>query len=757
MIKPIALATSAFLLAPALASASEDTPDPVFLEPNRGIAPLTVGPDPECDFTSIDSAVSAQLDGGDVRVKTGTYSETSSVFIDKDLTLTGGYSSCSPGATVSGRSTITREGSGLVVDIFYSAVVGAPVRRIELENLVITNGGGSGFASGGVVVEGRPGRLLTEFRNVEISNNSRTGVDDDGGGMRIITTGDRDGPGPLVTLDNDSVVIGNSTAGDGGGIHCRSTHDQGTATLVRVGSTLVFDNSAENGGGIALDGCQNVFLYNGGPLVLIFPAGGIVANTAMNYGGGLYLVNGGEAELRGLEFGGFGNPDEAALIAGNGAVRGGGAYVEGLGTSLVVEDAYTINNTSSSVGGGFYAANDAILNVRRNQSAGRCDPPVSGGGVLSRPRCSVVEGNAGFGGALAASQTSGAEFSRTVIRDNTDGSSATAPIARLSFGAVVDFEGVLFDGNTGGFGIDVRGGSIANIAFSTIVNNSGVVARALAGSGETSAVNFYSSVIESQSEIARAQGDGTAITRFDCVLSNLSTADWGGTMIVQSTGGTDPQFRDPDSGDFRLGDRSPAIDYCDDFTVPDFDGLDGNPRGVGWTGPQTDPASGSAPGPYDIGAYEMVFQDRAADLAFEIVDPDTFVDADQASVSYSLSVTNNGPETAFSTIAAFDDVTAGVLENRSWTCFPGPGVSCTPGSGSGPVAIELGDMAPGDQVLVSVNADLIDTTADDSFIYAGGVVPSAFNVDGNAGNDSDSVEVRIGLFSDGFESPPVLP
>ena len=130
------------------------------------------------------------------------------------------------------------------------------------------------------MVEGRPGRLAVNFRNVQISNNNRTGTADDGAGLRVLSTGDVDGSGAFVTLDNDSIVSSNTTAGDGGGVYCRSTFDDGTLTMLRMGTTLVFDNEAENGGGVAVDGCQNVFLYNGGPVVLIFPTGGIVGNTA---------------------------------------------------------------------------------------------------------------------------------------------------------------------------------------------------------------------------------------------------------------------------------------------------------------------------------------------------------------------------------------------------------------------------------------------------------------------------------------------
>ena len=206
------------------------------------------------------------------------------------------------------------------------------------------------------------------FRNVQISNNNRTGTADDGAGLRVLSTGDVDGSGAFVTLDNDSIVSSNTTAGDGGGVYCRSTFDDGFVTMLRMGTTLVFDNEAENGGGVAVDGCQNVFLYNGGPVVFIFPAGGILGNTANLSGGGLFLNNDAEVTLRATEFNGFGDPSEAALLAGNTADFGGGADVIG-GSSLVLEDTYVDGNTGTLFDGGIGVGSESELIVRRNSAS----------------------------------------------------------------------------------------------------------------------------------------------------------------------------------------------------------------------------------------------------------------------------------------------------------------------------------------------------------------------------------------------------
>ncbi len=61
--------------------------------------------------------------------------------------------------------------------------------------------------------------------------------------------------------------------------------------------------------------------------------------------------------------------------------------------------------------------------------------------------------------------------------------------------------------------------------------------------------------------------------------------------------GTDPQFIDPENGDYRLQSNSPCIDSG--TTVELFDDLDGNPR------PKDVPGVGvDGEGAFDMGAYE---------------------------------------------------------------------------------------------------------------------------------------------------------
>ncbi|NKI35205.1 hypothetical protein HFP89_08500 [Wenzhouxiangella sp. XN79A] len=755
------LAASMVGLSLPILAAPVDVEDPVHRTPSaRGALPVTVGPDPDCDFTTITAGIVGQVDGGEVRVMTGTYTAQVSI-LSRGVDLIGGFPDCSS-TTPTGRSTIDRGGAGLGMDIYYPAGVGDPVRTVNIENWVIRGGGGSGFSSGGVNVEGRPGRLLVNFRNVQISDNARTGANENGAGLRIITTGDRDGTGALATLDNDSAVLNNTAAGDGGGIHCRTTHQVGTATLLRLGTTLVLGNEAVNGGGVALDACRNVFLYAGGPIVLIFPTGGIIGNNASGDGGGLYLENGAVATLSALEFSGFGDAEEAALLSGNSAAgSGGGAHVIGTDSSLSLVDAYVISNSADLFGGGVRANSGGVIEIERPLNSGACEAPVSGGGVLSRPPCSVFEGNDALGGgAFSARGESRLTVSRTVVRNNTTGPSggAAANIANSSLytGAPTEFrmEGSVVHDNDGGFLFKVETNADAEILFSTIADNPVALARLSSFPGQTADLAIRSSLVDSNSWFIKA-GDGTNTASVDCVIGSRPQADLNADNVFAYFEGMVP-FRDRPGRDYRLTDRSAAIDYCDDVFPPLFPDIDGNDRGLAWTGPGSIPDPTSF-GDFDLGAYEAQFSPRSADLGVEIVDPDLFVDAGQTSVGYTLRVTNNGPETAFGEISVFDDVTVGAVTNRSWSCSPDPGVSCSPSSGTGDVTTDISDMQPGEVVLISVNQDLVDTSVDAVFQYVAALVPSGFNLDLNGSNDLDEIEVRIGVFADGFEASPVLP
>jgi predicted outer membrane repeat protein len=498
--------------------------------------------------------------------------------------------------------------------------------------MVIRNGSGSGFPSGGVVVEGRPGRLEVSFRNVEISNNARTGIDDDGGGLRIVPTSDSVSGslfGAMVSIDNDSAVFQNSAGGDGGGISCVSTFDHETnpITLLRLGTTLIANNEATNGGGIAIDGCRNVFLYSGGPFVLFVPTGGIISNTASVRGGGLYVTNGGEAFLGANEFAGFGDAEEAALLASNNADFGGGANVDGADSRLRIRDAYITGNTAGLFNGAISVGTSGSLVIDRLGASEACLEAMSGGGVLSRPPCSIVADNtAQFVGAIGATTGAQVDVSRTIFRNNesTDGDSVSVIRATGvdTFPRTeVNVEGGLFYDNEGDRVFESNGRATMNVGFSTITDNSNDIALVSGSStnGNTTFDLAASIVGAASGEIIRLGGGPDEVASARCVIGDRPVNNSGfGSVTFYSD--VDPEFRDRAMDDYRPGITSPALDYCDDAIAPAFVGLDGGERGVEWLGPNPTPDLGVAGGLFDLGAFEPpftppeIFSDRFEDM-----------------------------------------------------------------------------------------------------------------------------------------------
>lgn len=714
----------------------------------------TVGPDADCDFSGLQNALDSAGDGDTIRVMSGTYTGGFSI-AEKSLTVRGGFPDCNS-STPTGSSTLDGGGSNLVLDIYYTPTLFDPARQVLVENMIIQNGG-----RGGALVEGQPGEFSVDFRNVEIRGNSRANAPEHGAGLRVVSSDDSGGSEPtFVTLDNDSVVASNTTDGDGGGVYCESSYDDGTVTMLRMGTTPVIDNEAENGGGIAVNGCQNVFLYNGGPNSAFSYAGGFVGNSAADGGGAIYVENGGEVFLRASAAAGFGDIEEAALLANNTAVDGGAAEVTGEGSSLSIQDAYVFGNTADRFGGAFRVSQGGELSVGRKAGTGACEPIESVGGVVSRPPCSVIEENEGTsGGAFSLAGESSIDVSRSIVRNNTAGGGggpvALVRNASIYTGEVSDFfmASSVVHGNSGIFLFDATNNARIRIYYSTIVDNSETFGRVGAFEEEQLGdIEVFSSIVET-SEWLSTFGDGTLDFQLNCVIGSTPLAETDATSSFAYSD-VDPQFVDATENDYRLQARSPAIDYCDDTNAPGSRDLDGNPRGEAWTGPNPDSVPDpEASGDFDLGAFETPFEVQNVDLAVESTAPAAFVGGAN-SFTLELELTNQGSNTAFADISVIDEFTSGAVVNQQWTCTAPAGVSCSPASGSGNIDTDVSDLEPGQSVTFEVTAASASPGTDEEFDYTMIATESQFNEDPDPSNNEATIEIRTGLFSDGFESGP---
>ena len=720
----------------------------------------TVGPDAACQFSSVQAAITAASDGDTIRVMTGIYNESLSI-LSKDLQLIGGFADCTS-TTASGRSTLDQQGAGLGVDIFYPAAVGDPLREVVLQNWRIRNGGGTGDFVGGILVEGRPGRLAVELNNVEIRDNIKTGISDNGAGLRVQVSGDAADTGglpfgPLVQIDNDSAIISNSTGGQGGGIYCQSSFDVGFRGVLRLGSVLVFDNEADDGGGLAVNGCKNVRMFSGGPFVLIVPTGGIIGNTATGNGGGVYVDNGGEVFIEGRALSQIGDPDEAGLISGNQASSGGAAAISGDGSLLQLRDTYVTGNTADVFGGAFRVINDGRLEIGRQPGSGVCREAEVGGGVLSRPPCMIIEDNVAGnrGGVFSLTGTAIAVVESTIIRNNDAPSGSIATVSNLTIDtgppSRLTMRSVLLDSNTGGTKLEAQSSGEIELRYATVVDHLGGFARASAVADRSASIEVSGTIFDGNSSLFSSLGDGTTSITGRCIISDIELAS-SGFDSADFYSVIDPQFIDRANADFHLSAQSPALDYCDNSGAPLRD-LDQITRGAVWNGPPRPVAPNAVPGDFDLGAYAGQFEPLNADLAMATDPPGQqrlFINNGD-SIAISMTLTNNGPNTAFGPIDVIDDFSAGAVSNESWSCTPPAGVTCAPAAGTGDIQTEISGLQPGQQVAFSRSADLAQPGIDQSFAYVILVTESQFNLDSNNSNNSLELDLETGLFADGFE------
>jgi hypothetical protein len=588
---------------------------------------VTVGPDAACHFADLQSAIDFALDGDVIRVMSGGGYTGDTYLIDAEaLTIRGGYPDCAASSSPSGRTLLDAGGSGQVMTVRYNAPSFGGFIEVNLENLQFSGGGGSGTA-GGVLIEGTPGRLGVNLRNVQISGNTRTGTDANGAGLRILTLGDHNElDGPFVTVDNDSLIIGNTADGEGGGIYCNSIGDfTDDVIMLRVGGALISQNQASDGGGVAVRACKNIEILAGGASALFLPTGGIVDNEASNRGGGLFIQNGGEVLISARAVGELGLPEEAALLAGNSAGGTGGGADVGPNGRLVIEDTYVINNVAGSSGGAFNLF-FADLVVRRQPGSGACRVPFStGSGRISRPPCSVIDGNsAGTDGAVVAAEgASTISIGRSIIRNNTIDAGFFGSVVYAENDAsysgdplVVDIESSLIHANTGNLTLYAGNAVEMNLAWSTAVDNPAAttlgLGRAFAAAGQTASLNVVGSIIGAPAALFDTFGDGNTQVSADCVIGDRDLAGTGFT-VANAYSNIDPQFVDPGNDNYRIAATSPAIDYCGEGFAPTVPDLAGVSRGQVWTGPSPDPAPNPGSGDFDLGAYELlaeIFSDR---------------------------------------------------------------------------------------------------------------------------------------------------
>jgi hypothetical protein len=538
------------------------------------VAPSCTGvPDP-C-YTTIQAAVDATDDPNDViKVAAGTYTDVSArtvpegypypptsgtitqvVFIDKDVTIQGGYTAVftDPPDHKVNLTTLDAQEQGRVV-----VIIGDVSPTIE--GLRITGGDALGMRGH------RP---------------SQDTDGDAGGGMYVVTAG--------AIISGCSIY--SNTAEYGGGLYLGSSD----ATLIanRVAFNTAYDSfyGFEGGGG-------GLYLYHSGATLI---GNTVTSNSTwgsdflLNHGGGLYLDSSPAALY-------------ANTVTSNTADDGGGLYLRSSAASL--DGNIVTSNSAYRTGGGLYLnSSDAILNgntVMSNTSdfgggglyLDRSDATLSRNTVASN----IVDYRSGGGGLYL--YHSDATLSRNVVASNTaygsvglsngggglhlyhsdatlNGNVFTSNAADDGGGLYVEFSNTTLSNNiiadnqitttanfTGrGSGLFILESS-PRLLHTTVAGNSG---------GDGSGVHITSgSTVTLTNTILVSHSVGITVTASNTVTINAIL--WSGTpitishaatvtMMVQNQQEGNPVFADPDAGDYHIGSSSAAVDAGVDVGV----------------------------------------------------------------------------------------------------------------------------------------------------------------------------------------------
>lgn len=552
---------------------------------------VSVGSSPNfgnCSYSTIQEA----LDSNESEIRVLNNQDfIENLVVNHSVNIKGGFTSCITASLnqVSATNTVIKGSAALGSPVVEIASTNSPT--IRFYNLTLKDAVDTIFVDGGHGIDiGTSNGLVEVIDSLIISNSA-----ENGGGIYI-----NDPASAMSLVITNSTIFGNSASIRGGGIYC-----YGGGVKVRVsGSSVLLENSAEDGGGIAaLSGCS-VTVDSGSDLS--GELRGIIANTASQYGGGAYLNGlGAKLYLEGNKYALniLGNNTSPVTVANNISQNHGGGIYAVNSSTIEITDGY-INNNSSSTGrgGGIYLSGSITLlpevSLQMQSSTTQC---------WQNGKCSVLANNHAInGGAIHVEKGATATISNTHMYENrADFGTAVYVWDNGESGSIVNLEGnYMYDNGNNGvspfddkFVVRVNGDVAVTALHNTIADNDVNDTRAVIGLVNGVDITIKNTIINNGLETV-LEDTGSNNTDFYCLIANENTSISAYTW--------DPGFIDSAANNYHLAGNSQAIDVCIDVMANTLD-TDNDARG--WDDPDVTNYLSDPTYIFDIGADESYTND----------------------------------------------------------------------------------------------------------------------------------------------------
>lgn len=479
-----------------------------------------------------------------------------------DITIEGGYASCSDAQPVAGQyTTLTNNDPPATTRLLYlSNSTGNPRRTITLRHLILTGGSIPNDANGGGAVYAQ-GNLQLTLDDVQVDTNTAQ----NGGGVSLINLSVDTSKRTVLEITGGTRISGNqatgtvNSTGNGGGVYAI-----GNTRIVFVDGQVIDNTARRAGGGIAIR--TNLSSLSFQPLVGDEThvdgntAGRSTFSSVEGFGGAIYS----EDAAIDTTFSGVRNAYQVYLLS-NTANYGGAIYVQGdpdpgaSFTFVKLRNALIGYNEALGKGGALYSSDAVDWNID-HQAAGKCT-------FFAPDICSLVIGNQSDntdtpatpgGGAIyltseAGSQRGIARVKRTLFNGNQDPNGSVAVGMADNDNEFLIQRSVFINNSAppGNGSVLLKSNGPTRTYYSDFLDNS--VARLFDFTGTT--LNVTGSIFADAGTPIWYHGSGSTMINNNCLLSNtISDIPPGATV----------EYTPRLAVDFTPLPRSQALDFCND-------------------------------------------------------------------------------------------------------------------------------------------------------------------------------------------------